>query len=128
MADVQHATGGEIAMGVTYTVASAGVIGGAVSAALGPGKWWEKVLRGIVGTTTAAFGHHVTAIVMVGLLDIPFDAPNLPTVREMEPIAAFLVGLIGMSLCQMAVNSARAARDHVPDYIEGKLDQDEGAK
>lgn len=128
MADVHHATDGEIIMGVTYTVASAGVIGGAVSAAMGPGRWWEKFLRGVVGTTVAAVGHHVTAIILVGVLDVPFDPPNLPTVQEMEPVAAFLVGLIGMSLCQMAVNAARAARDHVPDYIEDKLNPEEPEK
>lgn len=108
-------------IGVTYKVAFSSVVGGAVSAVLGTGEWWEKVLRGSVGATVAMIGHHVTAKILVGLVDIFLDAPHIPEVAEMEPVAAFLVGLIGMTLCQMAINAARSARDHVPDFIEDKL-------
>ena len=116
------------ALGITYKVAFSSVIGGAVSAVLGQGAWWEKILRGVVGTTVAGIGHGVAAKVLVGILDIAFDAPNLPAPSEMEPIAAFLAGLVGMSLCQMAVNAARVARDHVPEFIEEKLVVEEDQK
>ena len=116
------------ALGITYKVAFSSVIGGAVSAVLGSGAWWEKVLRGIVGTTVAGIGHGVAAKILVGILDIPFDAPNLPTPSEMEPIAAFIAGLVGMSLCQMAVNLARTIRDHVPEFVDEKLVGEEDEK
>lgn len=110
------------ALGITVKVAYSSAIGGAISAVLGAGKWWEKALRGGVGTTVAAIGHHVSAKILVGLLGLILSEKTLPTVEEMEPVAAFLVGLIGMTLCQLAVNAARAARDHVPDFIEDKLE------
>lgn len=114
------------ALGITVKVAYSSAIGGAVSAVLGAGKWWEKALRGGVGTTVAAIGHHVAAKILVSLLGIIMSEKMLPTVEEMEPVAAFLVGLVGMTLCQLAVNAARAARDHVPEFIGDQLDGDHG--
>lgn len=113
--------------GVTYRVILASCVGGSVSAVLGHGRWWEKALRGAVGATVALIGHHVTAQILVGLLDFPFDAPNLPTVSEMEPVAAFAVGLVGMMACQTAINTARVVRNTLPDVVEDRLKDDDGA-
>lgn len=114
--------GGEaMFLGVSVKVVVATSIGGAFSAVLGAGKWWEKALRGVIGVGVAYVGHHVAAIVLVGLLDYVLDPPNLPRVDEMEPVAAFLAGLIGMVLCQAIVNAATAARDVADDLVEDKL-------
>lgn len=116
-------------LGVTYRVLLSSLVGGSVSAVLGSGRLWEKALRGIVGATTALIGHHVTAQILVSLLDIPFGPPNLPSVPDMEPVAAFVVGLVGMMLCQAAINTARVARDTLPEVVEDKLGHDaEAAK
>lgn len=114
--------GGEaMVLGISTKVLVATSIGGAVSTVLGGGRWWEKMLRGVVGVGVAYVGHHVTAIILIGLLDYILDPPNLPTVPEMEPVAAFLAGLIGMVLCQALVNAATAARDVADDFVEQKL-------
>lgn len=115
------------ALGITYKVAFASSIGGAVSAVLGQGRWWEKILRGVVGTTVAAIGHHVSAKILVGVVDVFLDPPHVPDVSEMEPVAAFLVGLVGMALCQMAVDVGRRLRRSVPSLIEDRIDHLAGA-
>lgn len=112
------------AIGMTYKAAGAGIIGGAVGSILGSGRWWERASRSLVGTVTAYVGHHVAAKILVGLLDIVLDAPHLPTVGEMEPVAAFLIGLVGMVACQAAINAMTAVRDHADDFVEAHTKPD----
>lgn len=112
------------ALGMSYKAAIAGGIGGAVGSVLGRGRWWERVARSVVGTMMAYVGHHVTAKILVGVVGIAIADPHLPTVAEMEPVAAFLIGLVGMVACQAAINAMTAVRDHADDYVEHKLEVD----
>lgn len=114
-------------LGVSTKVATASLVGGAIGSVLGQGRWWERMLRGLVGSATAYVGHHVTATILVALLDIPFDPPNLPTVEEMEPVAAFLIGLVGMVLCQAVINAMMAVRDRADDFVDQRMGHDEDA-
>ena len=114
----------ETAIGITSKAAIGGAIGSAIGTVLGTGTWWERILRGLVGAGAAYVGHHPTAMIMTGLLDTILDPPHLPTWSEMEPIAAFGIGIVGMVACQAAVNAMTAVRDKADDYVEHKMDAD----
>lgn len=104
--------------GVSTKVVVAGVVGSAVGMVLGHGRWWEKLTRGVVGMATAYVGFGVTAKMLVGLLDIALDEKHLPSPTEMEPVAAFLIGVVGMVACQAAINAMTAVRDKADDMVE----------
>lgn len=111
-------------LGLAKPTLIAGLLGAAAGSILGPGPWWQRLTRGGVGTITAYAGHHVTAMILCGLVDMVLDAPWVPSIAEMEPVAAFLVGLVGMVVCQAAINAATAARDKADDFVEHRMGRD----
>jgi hypothetical protein len=109
-------------LGVSAKVAIGATIGGAVGMVMGSGAWWEKLLRGLVGVGSAYVGHTVSAKIMIGFLATVIDEKHLPTVNEAEPVAAFLIGVVGMIACQAAVNAMTAVRDKADDFVDHRLD------
>lgn len=109
---------------LSIKVALASVMGSAVGAVLGTGKWWERALRGTVGIVSAIVGHKVAAMVLVGLLALLIDEKYLPTVADMEPAAAFMIGVVGMVFCQAAINYMTALRDRADDFVDHQIKDD----
>ena len=107
-----------VILGVSAKVVVAGAVGSAVGMVLGTGRWWERILRGLVGSASAYVGHPVAAKLLIGLAALALDEKHLPTPAEMEPVAAFLIGVVGMIGCQAAVNAVTAVRDRADDFVE----------
>lgn len=112
-------------LGISTKVGVAGLIGSAVGMVLGTGKWWERGLRGIVGACVAYVAHVPTSKIMVGLVAWAIDKEHLPSPIEMEPVAAFFAGVVGMVLCQAVINAITAVRDKADDYVEHNMRGDE---
>lgn len=112
-------------VGISAKTLIAGAVGSAIGMVLGTGTWWERLLRGVVGAATAWVGHGVAAKLLVGLAGIVIAAEHLPTPAEMEPVAAFMIGIVGMVACQFAVNLVTAARDRADDFVEHHLEGDD---
>lgn len=55
---------------------------------------------------------------------LPSTPSTCPTPLEMEPVAAFLIGVVGMVACQAAINAVTAVRDMADDFVEHGVDQD----
>ncbi|MBT9293344.1 hypothetical protein, partial [Prosthecodimorpha staleyi] len=69
---------------------------------LGTGRWWERVTRGLVGAANAYVWHPVAAKILIGTSALLLEDKHLPSPAEMEPVAAFLFGVVGMIACQAA--------------------------
>lgn len=110
-----------VILGVSAKVIVAGAVGSAVGMVLGTGRWWERLIRGLVGAVSAYIGHPVAAKLLVGLAGLALDDRHLPTSLEMEPVAAFLIGVVGMVACQAAVNAVTAVRDKADDFVEREV-------
>ena len=108
----------EAAIGISTKVAVGGVVGSAVGMVLGVGAWWERITRGVVGAASAYVGQPVAAKMLIGMADIVLEREHLPTPAEMEPVAAFLIGVVGMVACQAAINAMTAVRDKADDFVE----------
>ncbi len=111
-------------LGVSAKVGAAGLIGSAVGMVLGTGKWWERLIRGVVGAAVAYVAHVPTSKFMIGLMAWVVDREYLPTPAEMEPVSAFFAGVVGMIVCQAVINAITAVRDRADDYVEHKMDGD----
>ena len=108
-------------LGVSSKVALAGAVGSAVGMVLGEGRWWERVTRGTVGVASAWVGHGFAAKIMVGLFGVLIDAKYLPSASDAEPVAAFVIGLVGMIACQAAINYMGRVRDLADDVADKQL-------
>lgn len=105
-------------LGVTTKALAGGCVGAAVSMILGAGPWWQRLTRGVVGAAAAYFGHTPAAKLLVGLIDIGLDAPHLPSVAEMEPVAAFAIGVVGLVMAQSLMIAALRLRAHADDLVD----------
>jgi hypothetical protein len=112
-----------VILGVSAKVVVAGAVGSAVGMVLGTGRWWERLVRGIVGAACAYVGHPVAAKLLLGFAGMVVDDKHLPTAVEMEPVAAFLIGVVGMVACQAAINAVTALRDKADDLVETSIDK-----
>ena len=114
-----------VILGVSTKVLVAGAVGSAVGMVLGTGRWWERLMSGLVGAASAYVGHPVAAKLLVGSAGLVLDDKHLPTPFEMEPVAAFLIGVVGMVACQAAINAVTAVRDRADDFVEHRVKPDQ---
>lgn len=97
-------------LGVKVTHIVAGAAGGIVRSLSRPGGTWPRhVGTAIVGTFVAGYGTPVGAV----LASRYMAAPDIPS-TSVEGMVGFILGLIGMSLCEALLRWARAWRDGPP--------------
>ena len=108
-------------LGLSVKVIVAGAVGSAVGMVLGTVRWWERVTRGLVGAASAYVWHPVAAKILIGTAALLLEDKHLPSPAEMEPVAAFLFGVVGMIACQAAINTVTAVRDRADDLVEREV-------
>ncbi len=97
-------------VGIKLTHVIAGAAGGIVRSLSRPGGSWARhVGTAIIGTFVAGYGTPVGTVFASRYL----ASPDLPS-SSVEGMVGFVLGLIGMSLCEAALRWARAWRDGLP--------------
>ncbi len=91
----------------------AGGMGGLVRSLTHPGgSIMRHVTTAIVGTAVAGYGTPIGAQVAANYLAMP-DVP----VASMEGMVGFVLGLVGMSICEALLRWARIWRDGPPPAL-----------
>lgn len=108
-------------IGIAPKVLAASAVGAAVGMVLGTGKLWERLVRGTVGCAVALIGHPVGGKVLGGVLNLVLADKWMPTQTDLDVLAGFAFGLVGMVACQAAINAMTAVRDHADEFVEERI-------
>lgn len=97
-------------LGIKLAHLVAGAAGGLARSLTNPGgSIMRHITTAVVGTIVAGYGTPAAAALTAHYLGVP-DIP----VASMEGMVGFVLGLIGMSLCEALMRWARAWRDGPP--------------
>lgn len=102
-------------MGIKLAHLLAGAAGGIVRSLTRPGASWRVTLAtSVVGAIVAGYGTPIGARYAGHYL----ASPDLP-IASVEGLTGFLLGLIGMSLCEALIRRARTWKDGLPPLPPG---------
>jgi hypothetical protein len=113
-----------IILGIGIKAFTGAALGSAAGMVLGTGTIFERLVRGTVGAGAAYIGHPMTAKIFLGVLSYGLPKEYLPMPSDMEPVSAFFIGLVGMVVCQAAINMVSEFRDDTRTIIKRRIDKD----
>lgn len=113
-------------LGISAKMILGASVGSAIGMVLGNGSRREQWLRGISGLTMAYLGAEPAAKVIVALLAVPLPEKFLPNYGELVAITAVFFAVVGLVMCQAAMNFVTAFRDRADDFVDHRLDRDDG--
>lgn len=115
------------AIGIAPKVLASSIVGSAVGMVLGSGAWWERLTRGFIGCAAAIFGHPIGGRLLGAALDVVMPDKWMPPQADLDVSAGFLIGLVGMIVCQAAINAVTAAKEKTGEIVEDYIGEHAGA-